>query len=190
MPCLELGQDNWLTYPSPGKNAPDENRGAGVESAVSHCMHAQGTGIEISSGFRTGHRAQLQNVGSPMFRHEDHDCGFWSPHSLLSFVELTTAQGQDYQDNCRAFHQLVLCTETARQVGIPDSRATRSTGRNERCTSTRFCLVNISFVMALHSARASVAHFRTSSAHRSTEHNLGERPAECEGAVGINDKAD
>ena len=42
MPCLELGLDNWLCMPSPGHNASDKNKGASAESAVSHCMHAQG----------------------------------------------------------------------------------------------------------------------------------------------------
>ena len=43
-----------LAYmPSLGQNASDENKGASAESAVSHCMHAKGTGVENSSGFRT-----------------------------------------------------------------------------------------------------------------------------------------
>ena len=44
--------------PSPRQHAPDENKGASAEIAVSHLMHAQGIGVEIS-----GHHAQLQKRG-------------------------------------------------------------------------------------------------------------------------------
>ena len=39
-----------------GQNASDENKGASAESAISHCMHAQGTWVENSSGSRTQDR--------------------------------------------------------------------------------------------------------------------------------------
>ena len=57
-----------LAYmPSPGQNALDKNKGASAERAVSHCMHAQGTGVENSSGFRTSNRAQLKTLIPPTF---------------------------------------------------------------------------------------------------------------------------
>ena len=90
-----VGTGQLACMPSPGQNASDENKCASAGSAVSHCMHAQGTGVEISSGFRTGHRTQLLlNMGS-------HQCSntnghqLWIASTIHSWASLSsvTAQG-------------------------------------------------------------------------------------------------
>ena len=70
-----VGTRQLACTPSPGQNASDDNKGASAGSAVSRCMHAQGTGVAISSGLRPSHRTQLLNMGS-------HQCSDTNGHHL------------------------------------------------------------------------------------------------------------
>ena len=70
-----VGTRQLACMPSPGQNASDDNKGASAGSAVSRCMHARGTGVQISSGFRPSHRTQLLNMGS-------HQCSDTNGHHL------------------------------------------------------------------------------------------------------------
>ena len=96
------------------------------------CTH-KGKKVEISSGFRTGHRTQLQNVVSPTITHKGHNCGFQFSHSLMSFVELPNDTGTRLPRQLSSFHQLVFCTGGAHQMDFPDTpEENASMAREER----------------------------------------------------------